>query len=529
MEKVEIFDSTLRDGIQGEGIVFSLEDKLGIIQALDRLGVDWIEAGNPASNPKDMEFFMKAREMGGIHHKLVAFGSTCHRDKKPEDDQHCAALLSAQTDVVCIFGKSWDFQATQILQTTLEENLRMIRDTVHFFRDHGKEVFFDAEHYFDGYKANRAYALQCLEAAQEGGASRLILCDTNGGCFPDEISWITAQTKAHIQLPLGIHCHNDTGCAVANSIAAVEAGARQVQGTYIGFGERCGNANLSTIIPDLQLKMEYVCIPSENMVMLTKTARYIAEIANISLDKNMPFVGKSAFSHKGGMHVDGVAKNSGSFEHVSPNLVGNKRNVLLSEVSGRTAIINKIRGIDSSITKESPQAQHIVDILKELEYEGYQFESADASFKLIVLKELGLFQPYFELVMFRMVGEQTKDDEDDDNVSSAMVKVRVGDQFEITANEGNGPVHALDKALRKGLEVFYPQLSKVRLSDFKVRVIDPGAATAAKVRVLVESTDGEHVWSTVGVSTDIINASMQALVDSMEYKLAKDHMQKLKI
>ncbi|MBC8569829.1 citramalate synthase [Zongyangia hominis] len=519
MKKIEIFDSTLRDGAQGEGISFSVEDKLNIARALDQLGVDYIEAGNPGSNPKDMEFFERSKRQGFRYARLVAFGSTRRCGIKVEEDKNVRALVSAGTSTVAIFGKCWDMHVTDILKTSLEENIGMIEETLSYFKAHGKEVIFDAEHFFDGYKHNPAYAMQALEAAVRAGADCLTLCDTNGGCFPVEIYEITQTVCARFPQKVGIHCHNDMGCAVAGSLMAVKAGASHVQGTYIGFGERCGNTNLSSLIPSLQLKVGYRCIPEENVRLLTKTANYIAEIANLTVDHGMPYVGKSAFAHKGGMHVDGVNKNSASFEHIAPERVGNKRNILLSEVAGRGAVIKKLSHLDRTITKDSPAAQEIVDLLKTMEYEGYEFESASASLELLVLKRRGKFTPFFHIEHFKIIGER---EQEMSAPSSAMVKIKVGDRYEITADEGNGPVHALDKAMRKALEVFYPALSHMRLIDYKVRVMETHQATAAKVRVLIESTDGQNVWSTVGVSTDVINASATALTDSIEYKLYRD-------
>jgi len=521
MRTIKILDSTLRDGAQGEGINFSLEDKLNIVTKLDKLGISYIEAGNPFSNPKDAEFFREVSRMSLKHATLVAFGSTRHHSVTADRDKGCQSLLEAGTKAVCIFGKSWDMHVTQVLGTTLEENLNMISDTVRFFKNHGKEVIYDAEHFFDGYKANAEYALKTLQAAAGAGADSVVLCDTNGACFPSEISKITACVVQAVDCQVGIHCHNDTGCAVANSMMAVEAGASQVQGTYIGFGERCGNANLSAIIANLQLKQGYECIPAEKMRRLTKTARYIAEIANLVLPNSLPYVGKSAFSHKGGMHVDGVTKNPHSFEHVDPEQVGNHRNLLLSEVSGRSAIAARMSELDSSITRNSIETAEFIEMLKERELEGYQFESADASLEIFALKYLGKYRPAFELEYFKILGEQPAVHVD--RSASAMVKVKVDDRIEMTAAEGDGPVHALDVALRRALEVFYPSLHRVRLVDYKVRVIEGHAATAAMVRVIIVSTDGESTWTTVGVSADIIDASWQALRDSIEYKLLHDH------
>ncbi len=526
LQKVDIFDSTLRDGAQAEGISFSVEDKLKVVKALDELGVAYIEAGNPGSNPKDIEFFDRMRSVTLKTAKLTAFGSTRRRDITVEEDKNVQSLLSAFTPVVALFGKSWDFHVTDIIQTTLEENLRMIKETVAFFKQKSKEVIFDAEHFFDGYKSNPDYAMKALEAAAEGGADCLVLCDTNGGTFPNEVFDIVKSVRETFKVKIGIHTHNDCGMAVANAIMAVEAGAQHIQGTYNGFGERCGNANLSTIIPNLQLKKKYLCIPEDKLKNLTFTARKTAEIANITLNERDPYVGNSAFAHKGGMHIDGVCKASSSFEHVDPELIGNKRRFLMSEVAGRKTILDKIREINPVINKESQETEAIIQRLKELEHQGYQFEGAESTFELVIRKQLGKYKPFFELEKFKLMTEQpTKSGLS----ASALIKVTVDGQSEITAAEGDGPVHALDKALRKALEVFYPELSHVHLTDFKVRVIDSQSATAAKVRVLIESTDGESIWTTVGVSTDIIEASWIALVDSIEYKLLKELEKKIKV
>ncbi|MEG2852350.1 MAG: citramalate synthase [Hydrogenoanaerobacterium sp.] len=519
MKQLDILDSTLRDGAQAEGIYFSVDDKLHIVKKLDSLGISYIEAGNPGSNPKDSEFFERVRLLELKNAKLVAFGSTCRKNIKVTDDKNCLALISADTDVISIFGKSWDMHVSEVLQTTNDENLRMINDTVSYFAQHGKEVFFDAEHFFDGYRANPEYALQTLRTAAAAGAACLVLCDTNGGAFPFEVESITEKVCKMFTLPVAVHCHNDLGCAVANSIAAVRAGAVQVQGTYLGFGERCGNANLSTLIPALQIKLGYSCIPDKNLKYITHTARYIAEIANYLLPASMPVIGKSAFAHKGGMHIDGINKLSQSFESISPSDVGNSRNLLFSEVSGRSAIALRLAELDPTITKDSAVTTEVLEALKELEHRGYQFESAQASLEIFLLKRLHKLTPFFELQSFRIIGEQSGDEK---QCSSAMVKVKVGQQSEITAAEGDGPVHALDCALRKALEVFYPMLAHTRLIDFKVRVVEQRAATASIVRVLIETTDGSSVWTTVGASADIIEASWNALVDSVEYKLLCD-------
>ena len=517
---IEIYDTTLRDGAQGEGISFSLEDKLNIAQKLAKLGIAFIEAGNPGSNPKDMEFFRRAGELELGETRLVAFGSTRKKDTPVEEDEGCAALLSAGTRWVAVFGKSWDLHVRDVLRTTLPENLQMIRDTVSFLKGKGKRVVFDAEHFFDGYKSDPDFARQAVLAARDAGADRVVLCDTNGGTFPEEIARVTGEMVELLGVPVGIHAHNDTGCAVAAAMAAVEAGASQVQGTYIGFGERCGNTNLSTVIPNLQMKKGYRCIPEDKLVRLGKTARYIAQVTNLVLSPSMPYVGRSAFAHKGGMHVDGVAKNAASFEHITPESVGNRRQILLSEFAGRTAIAGKIAELDSSITRDSQVTAELIEKLKGLEYQGFAFESATASFELFALKQLGKYRPAFDLEYFKTLGEQPAVNVE--RCCSAIVKVRVGESVEMTSAEGDGPVHALDIALRKALEVFYPCLSQVRLTDYKVRVMEGHMATAAIVRVLIESTDGLSAWTTVGCSADIIDASWQALRDSMEYKLMKD-------
>jgi 2-isopropylmalate synthase len=518
MKKIFIYDSTLRDGAQAEGISFSVEDKLKIVDKLDRMGFSYIEAGNPGSNPKDLEFFRRVKKMQLKNIKLTAFGSTRRVGIKPEEDNNVMSLLKADTPVVAIFGKSWDLHVSDILKTSLDENLNMIKDTIEYFKGKDKEVVFDAEHFFDGYKENEEYAINTLRAALKGGADSLVLCDTNGGCSPLEIYEITKRICEEFMVPIGIHCHNDTGMAVANSIVAIQAGAQQVQGTINGFGERCGNANLCTILPNLQFKMGYQCIPEKNMKKLTAVARYISELANVSHDERAPYVGYSSFAHKGGMHIDGVNKNPRSFEHINPDLVGNERRFLMSEVSGRATILSRINEIDESITKNSPETKQIIDKLKALEHEGYQFEGAESSFELLIRKELGKYKPFFELNHFKVLVNEPIGK---DFSSSAIIKICVDDVEEMTASEGEGPVNALDKALRKALERFYPQIKDIRLTDFKVRVLDSQKATAAKVRVLIETTDGEDVWSTVGVSTDIIDASWKALVDSIEYKLLK--------
>lgn len=526
-KKIIIYDSTLRDGAQGEGISFSTADKLKIVKALDEIGVDFIEAGNPGSNPKDLEFFQEVKNIKLKNSKIVAFGSTRRKGIKAEDDDNVKSLLKAETEYIAIFGKSWDFQVTDIINATLEENLAMIEDTITYLISKGKKVIFDAEHFYDGYKANSSYAMEALKTAKKAGASSVVLCDTNGGTMPLELREITKLVCKEMDMTIGAHYHNDSGLAVANSIHAVEVGVTEVQGTFIGFGERCGNANLSTIISNLQLKLGYECLTEENLEQLTSTARFIAEIANIPLGDGAPYVGRSAFTHKGGMHIDGVNKNSKSFEHIDPTVVGNERRFLMSEVSGRSTILKQIQKVAPNIQKESKETAAIIKRLKELEHEGYQFEGAASTFELIIRKHLGKYKPFFELENFRIIGE--KPDNGDKFGSYAMVKVNVDGHVKITAAEGDGPVNALDKALREALEKFYPELKTVYLTDYKVRVLDSKEATAAKVRVLISSTDGETEWTTVGVSTDIIAASLIALVDSIEIKLLKDLEKKIQI
>lgn len=517
--RIEILDSTLRDGAQGEGISFSVEDKLQITEELDRLGIAYIEAGNPGSNPKDLEFFRRAARLPLRYAKLAAFGSTRRKGILASQDANIQALLEAGTETICIFGKCWKLHVDQILHTTEDENFSMIQDTVSYLTGRGKRVFFDGEHFFDGYKENPDFALKALKAAADAGAAALVLCDTNGGCFPDEIKKITqAVCQCFPHVPVGIHTHNDGGMAVANAIAGVEAGAVQVQGTYLGYGERCGNANLSTVIANLQLKKGCGCIPADCLPLMTRAARSIAEISNITMSRAMPYVGDSAFAHKAGMHADGVLKLPRSFEHVNPKSTGNERRFLMSEIAGRTAVVEKIQKIRPALTKDSPETKAVVEALKQLEAQGYQFEGAESSFELLVRKKIGDYHPFFELIDYQIVSGPGRPSEPNCS-ATATIKIRVGDKTQLMAAEGNGPVNALDKALRAALEVFYPQLREVRLIDYKVRVLDSKDATAAAVRVLITSSDGSGIWTTVGVSGDVLEASWTALVDSIEYAL----------
>ncbi len=517
---ISLFDCTLREGVQTGGISLSVEDKLKIAKALDDVGVAYIEAGNPASNPKDLDFFERAASLSLKNAKLVAFGSTRRAGGAVSRDAGVKNLLRAQTDVVSVFGKAWDFHVEHILQAPLYENLNMIYDTICYLKEHQKTVIFDAEHFFDGYQKNREYALKSLEAAYWAGADAIVLCDTNGAALPDEVFDAVSFVVQKYGKMVGIHCHDDCGMAVANSVMAVRAGATQVQGTFTGCGERCGNANLATVIGNLQTRMGMDVI-GPRLKKLTAASRYIADTANLALPDGAPYVGKNAFAHKGGMHIDAVCKMPRSFEHVAPEAVGNRRQLLVSEVSGKAAVFNKVQALfpDLDIQKDSPDIAAITKRLKELERRGYQFEGAEGSVELVIRKIIGKYNPVFALNRFRILSEQESVGKD--NLTTALISIRVDGRDEITAEEGNGPVNALDKALRKAMEVFYPQIADVKLLDYKVRVIDQDA-TASTVRVLIESTDGADRWTTVGVSSDILKASWIALVDSLEYKIIKD-------
>mgnify|MGYP002624876143 CR=1 FL=1 len=523
MKKISILDSTLRDGSQGEGISYSVQDKINIVRALDELGVSLIEAGNPGSNPKDMEFFHEAKRLTLKNARIVAFGSTRRKDLTCAEDANLQSLLSAETEFVCIFGKAWDFQVTEILHASLEENLEMIRDTVGYLVSKGRKVIFDAEHFFTGFAANADYALRSLRAAAEGGAECLCLCETKGGAMPMECFNATKRVADEFcgsGVSVGIHTHNDSGLAVANSLLAVEAGATHVQGVLLGFGERTGNANLSSIIADLELKLGCRCIPEGNLQSLTPICRRVAEITNIALNPGMPYVGQNAFAHKAGMHIDAVIKNPFAYEHTTPESVGNERVFLMSEVAGKSMIVEKVQKFDRTLTKSSPVVAEIVAKVKELEHAGYQFEGADASFEILVRKSIGKYQPFFKLHYYKTSGEFPRFA--DDQSAFAQVKLDVDGKSVVTAGEGDGPVNAMDVALRKALEEFYPAVAQIHLTDYKVRVLDGKSATASKVRVLIESSDGADTWATMGVSSDVMEASYIALVDSFEYKLIKD-------
>ncbi len=519
MGPVTIFDSTLRDGAQGTGIAFSLEDKLQAVRLLDQIGIQYVEAGNPGSNPKDAEFFHRAAKLSLKNAKLVSFGSTRRKGIRVEEDSNLAAVLAAGTPCCSLFGKCWKFHVDKVLETSYEENFRMIEESCRFLKSHGREVVFDAEHFFDGWKDDKAFAWKALQAAVRGGADIVCLCDTNGGAFPKDVEKIVKEVVAKLPVPVAVHFHEDCGMATANSILSVLAGAAQIQGTFLGFGERCGNANLVEIIPNLQVKLGLSCIPQEELLHLTQRAKELAAIANMDLPGCMPYVGENAFAHKAGMHAAGVLKSPRSFEHVDPYLVGNARRFPASEISGRAVVLEKIKEMFPSVGVDSQEARSLLQELKELESRGYQFEGADASFQLLVRKRLRPFPPFFELLYYHIYTDYS---DGADRGASATVKVRVGGEIQLMAGEGNGPVNALDQALRKALEIFYPVLSQVKLTDYKVRVLDSKDATAAGVRVLITSTDGKDTFTTVGVSGDVVAASWKALEDSMEYLLLKN-------
>ncbi|OPL12728.1 MAG: transferase [Firmicutes bacterium ML8_F2] len=516
MQKVDIYDTTLRDGSQREGVSLSVADKLKIAEKLDEFGVNYIEGGWPGSNPKDIEFFKRAAKINFKNARLCAFGSTRRPGLEAAADQNLKALVEAGTETITIFGKSWDFHVRDALKTNLEENLAMIRDSVAYLKSLGCRVFYDAEHFFDGYKANPEYAISTLEAASAGGAEVIVLCDTNGGLMPWELESILNAVKDKINTPLGIHAHNDAGMATANSLLAVRAGIIQIHGTINGYGERCGNANLCTIIPNLQLKMGIEVISPGQLRGLTKMSRFIAEQANIAPADQQPYVGYNAFTHKGGVHIDAVSKKPATYEHADPALVGNKRRILVSELAGRSSISSKPHLNNIQLIKGKPETDFVLQRIKEMEHYGYQFEGAEGSFELLILKMMKAYQPLFQLEGFRLIIEKR---ENGQLYSEATIKVRVGDVQVHTAAEGNGPVNALDNALRKALEGFYPALKKIKLTDFKVRVIDGVDGTGAQVRVFIESRDDQSTWGTVGVSPNIIEASWIALVDSLEYGL----------
>jgi 2-isopropylmalate synthase len=514
--RIEIYDTTLRDGMQGEGVNFSVDDKCRIAEHLDAFGVDFIEGGWPGSNPRDVAFFEKAKMLKLEHARIAAFGSTRRHKLTCEADSNIQALLEAETPVVTIFGKSWLFHVTHALRLSPEENLEIIEDTVRHLSSRVPFVIYDAEHFFDGYQADPEYALETLRAAAAGKPQRIVLCDTNGGSLPETVARVTREVLEQIDVPLGIHCHNDGELAVANSLAAIAAGASHVQGTINGYGERCGNANLCAVIPNLELKLGREAIGAERLKRLRDTSRFISAIANVSVDTRAAFVGDSAFAHKGGVHVSAIERNPATYEHIDPETVGNHRRVLVSDLSGRANLLAKARELGVELSDE----QDVLNELKRLEHDGYEFEAAEASFELLVSRLRGTYRPFFKLLGFRVVDEHRGALMP---MSEATVKVKVGDRVEHTAASGNGPVNALDKALRKALKAFYPSLGEMHLLDYKVRVISSNlSGTASLVRVLIYSSDGRTQWGTVGVSANIVEASWQALVDSVAYKLTAD-------
>ena len=518
LKKIELFDTTLRDGTQSEGVNLSVQDKVVILEKLDDFGIDIVEGGWPGSNPKDMEFFERVKEMNLKHSRICAFGSTARFPDKISTDNNLLALIKAETPVVSIFGKTWNFHSEIGLGLTEQENEKLILSSVLFLKEHGKTVVFDAEHFFDGYKNDRKFSIKMLKAAERGGADVITLCDTNGGSLPSEVYDIVREVKKVIKKPMGIHAHNDGELGVANSLAAVEAGAVHVQGTINGLGERCGNANLASIIPNLVLKMNMNINKQIDLSNLTSLSNFISDILNVAPDTHAPFVGKSAFAHKGGIHVSAVLKDSRMYEHIIPDSVGNKQRVLVSDLSGKSNIEYKAKEFGMDLNGNKDLSKKLVSNIKSLEYDGYQFDGAEASFELLLATETKEFSPFFKLldskvnVMFGNEGTTS---------SEAVLKIEVDGEVEHTADNGHGPVDALNNALRKALIRFYPEILTIKLIDYKVRVLNEKEGTAAKVRVLIESSDGVGIWSTVGVSENIIEASWLALCDSFNHKLFK--------
>ncbi|KAA0257441.1 citramalate synthase [Deferribacter autotrophicus] len=519
--KITLYDTTLRDGTQAEDVNFTVPDKVRIAEKLIDFGIDYIEGGWPGSNPRDIEFFQAIKKSKVPLEHIAAFGSTRRAKKSCDDDEILQALLQAGVPTLTIFGKTWDLHVTEALKISLEQNLEIIYDTVQYLKKRVDTVFYDAEHFFDGYKANSEYAIKTLKAAIEGGADCLVLCDTNGGTMPDELVEIIEAVKKEVgDYPLGIHSHNDGDCAVANTCLAVKHGIVHVQGTINGYGERCGNANLCSVIPNLQLKYGYECVSSDQLKKLKEISRFVNELGNLKHNIHQPYVGRSAFAHKGGVHVSAILKNPKTYEHIKPELVGNKQRVLLSDLSGKSNLIYKAKDFGLDIDPKDERLTQLLQQLKELENKGFQYEGAEASFELLIRKAMGTFQKFFDLLSFRVIDEKRSALEPP--FAEATVMLRVGGEIEHTAAIGNGPVNALDNALRKALERFYPNLKTVRLVDYKVRILTGKDGTKALTRVLIESKDDKDTWGTVGVAHNIIDASYQALVDSIEYKLFKD-------
>ena len=522
MPDVYLYDTTLRDGAAREGVSFSLEDKIKILKRLDSFGMHYIEGGYPASNPKDLEFFEAASKIELANAKLVAFGSTRRALTSASRDKEMKALVAAGAPAACIVGKAWDFHVETALKISLDENIFMIEESVKYLKKKGLEVIFDAEHFFDAYKDNPAYALRAVEAAANAGVDWVALCDTNGGTLPHEVASIVRDVKARTPVPLGIHAHNDCECAVASTLSAVREGVKMVHGTINGYGERCGNANLCSVIPDLALKMEVDCLPRDKLAGLTDLAHYVSELANIHPDAHQPFVGMSAFAHKGGIHASGVKSESRTYEHIRPELVGNIQRIVVSELSGKSTITLKAKELGFDLDAKPEQLRDILKQIKELEHVGYQFEAADGSFEVLVRKALGTHKQYFKLESFRVIMEKR---EDGKVMTEATVKIHVGGRRLIATAEGNGPVNALDRAIRIAIGRSFPALKDIELTDYKVRVLDEKKGTAAVTRVLIETSDGEKSWGTIGVSENIIEASWLALVDSIEFGLSHKKQQ----
>ncbi|TET54788.1 MAG: citramalate synthase [Actinobacteria bacterium] len=514
--QVFLYDTTLRDGAQREGLSFTVQDKLKIAKQIDKLGIHYIEGGMPAANPKDAEFFREAKKLKLKHSKLVAFGSTRYKGVIASKDKSLKAIVNSGVKVACIFGKSWPIHVRKVLKTSLKENLAMISDSVKYLKNQGLEVIYDAEHFFDAYKSDSDYALKTLEAAEVGGADFLVLCDTNGGALPHEVDEIVKIVSNKHKTPLGIHAHNDSESAVANSLIAVRSGVSQVQGTINGYGERCGNANLMSVIPALALKMNKKAITNSRLRLLTETAHYVSEIVNVTPDAHQPYVGQSAFAHKAGLHVSAVSKDKDFYQHIDPSLVGNASRVLISELAGKSNVVIRAKHLGIDLSKEPRKVEKILKKIKELEYIGYHFEAADGSFEVMIKKYLKKYKPLFRLESFRVLMEKRKDTE---VLTEATIKVHCKGKRIVATAEGNGPVNALDTALRMAIGKAYPSLKKINLSDYKVRVLDEKKGTGAVVRVLIESSDGKESWGTIGVSENIIEASWQALVDSLDYGL----------